>query len=1036
MQRVSAFLIVVLCYIGLFCAFVAWDHFSEYSGPTAKAGHIDLAHWNFEKNGSIELNGQWYFYPDQLLTPETTQHGKNRRLITVPEKTRNANSIKPYYVNAGTYRLVIYSDHEQMFGLRATHIYNSSRIYVNGMLVGGSGRPSKGDSKVASLKPAVSYFPLQRGYNELLIQVARADVATAWGITKPITFGTQQQISRSYDRSIFSDMVTVAAFFFMGLYFFGYFVQRRQDAHLLFFSVICLLFSMIISWISPGRVIYIFFPDLSYRALVILEVIETLLLGVVVLLHLFSTYPKLVSKKVLTWGIGISCATLIIDFIPWSPLTPMILFLHSFLAVSILTYTSYIFVLAIVRKTTESIYLMVATLSMSIFIIITTIRSYSSSMIISLYTFSSLIFLLMLSLLISQRFAHALKRNESLARELVRSDQLKDEFIARTSHEFRTPLNGIINAAQTLLVSRSDRTIGDEADKFQIITRIGYRLSALVNDVLDLEKIRQGKLSLHPIPLDVAAAVKSELPFYSLLAKKKGLVLANAVPENLPLVSADENRFRQILNNLIGNAIKYTPAGKITLQARKIEQVVEITVTDTGTGIPRSEFEAIFQAFERRDKLNQSEGAGLGLSIVKQLVELQNGKVWVQSEAGSGSVFHFTLPLFNAKQGSSHETFSQSAERTGTDEALLNGHLPEVTLETPYHSPFNHATTILVVDDDLENLKILIDMLTGMSYNVTAVKNGKEALDEIAHSKPDAVILDLMMPGMSGYDVCHKIREQYSLTELPVLMLTAAIIDEEKHYAFRAGANDILQKPYNFSEFSARVHGLILMKNAASQATNMEVAFLQSQIRPHFLYNVLNSIIALSYENVEKAREMTAQFAAYLRGSFDFQNTSAISTFKKELALVRNYLTIEKMRFHDQLQFSIDVDERIDFPMPPLMIQPLVDYAVEHSIGGRKEGRRIILSVTRLPNGYKIAITDNGIGMDEQRLNALLTDASGSSFGIKNVNERLKRYFGTHLDVQSKIGEGTTVSYCIIDGVFHHPPGSGLQNAQSESEKH
>ncbi|EST11831.1 hybrid sensor histidine kinase/response regulator [Sporolactobacillus laevolacticus] len=1026
MHRLFAMIIVLLTYTGLFLIFLSWNHFSEYNGPVAKHGVLDLSHWNFEKNGDIQLNGQWRFYPDQLLTTETVKagNGKNERFITVPENTRSSNSMKPYYTNAGTYRLLIRSDRDQMFGLQAASVYSSSKIYMNGTPVGGSGKPSLGSDQRASLKPAVSYFPIHRGSNELLIQVSRTEGVTGWAITKPIAFGTQQQISRNRDLSVFNDMVMVAAFFFMGLYFFGYFIQRRKDFHLLFFSIICLLLSMIISLLSPGRVIYILFPDLPFRLLVILEATGTLFISVAFLLYLFFAYPELVSRKVTVAGVVLSFVTLIMDFMPWDFLTPIELFLHSFLAVSILAYASYIFVLAIIRKAEGSIYLMIATLSMSIFVIITIIRVYSSKTLTSLYSISSLLFLLMLSLLMSQRFANAFKRSESLAQELVRSDQLKDEFIARTSHEFRTPLNGIINITQTLLAGKKERTIGDEKDKLHLITRIGYRLSALVNDILDLEKMKQGTLQVNPVPLDIYSTVQTELAFYQLLAEKKGLTIVNNLPNDLPLVFADENRFRQIVNNLVDNAVKYTPTGKIALSAKQLDHAIEIMVADTGTGIPASEHESVFQAFERRDKLNQSEGAGLGLSIVKQLVELQKGKIWVHSEVGLGSVFHFTVPLFNQKQAVA--TGASVRVSKAVPDQLPSEQLPGGSLHTPYYSPAVHAPTILVVDDDLENLKILIDMLEGIPYNVIAVKNGKEALNEVVHSKPDLVVLDLMMPGMSGFDVCSRIREQYSLTELPVLMLTAAIINEDKHYAFRSGANDILQKPYNFSEFSARVRGLILMKNAASQATNMEVAFLQSQIRPHFLYNVLNSIIALSYDDIEKAREMTAQFAAYLRGSFDFQNTSAMSTFKKELSLVKSYLTIEKMRFQDRVQVKIDVEEQLDFPLPPLMIQPLVENAVQHGIGKRKAGGRVILSVNRRPNGYAITVEDNGVGMDENKVKNLLSNTKSGSVGIKNINERLKHYFGTQLVIQSATGQGTIVSYTITVEASHEPSGSRM----------
>ncbi|MET1248533.1 ATP-binding protein [Sporolactobacillus sp. STCC-11] len=1013
MQRFFAMMTTLLIYTGLFLIALSLIHFSEYHGPVAKQGILDLSAWNATEDGALQLNGRWQFYPNQLLTPATikTVQKNNERFIAVPENTRNSNSLKPYYANAGTYRLTIHSDRTQLLGLLATNIYSSSRFYINTILIGGSGKPSMGNDQIASFKPYVSYFTVHRGNNELLLQVSRTEGVTGWGITKPIILGTQQQISKKWDLSVFNDMVMVVSFFFMSLYFFGYFVQRRKDFHLLFFSIICLLFSLVISLLSPGRAIYIFFPNLPFPLLVILEAVSTLFIGVAMLLYLYFTYPALVNKKVVVIGTALSSATFLMDLTPWDLFMPTELFLHSFLAVSILAYASYIFILAIMKKVEGSIYLMAATLSISVFMIITVIRAYSSKPLIPLYSFSSLLFLLMLSLLISQRFANAFKRSESLARELVHNDHVKDTFIARTSHEFRTPLNAIINATQTLLAGDKRQTISNAQNTLQLINRISHRLSALINDILDLEKMKQGTMRFKPVPLDIYSTVQSEMGFYQLLAKEKRLSIINNIPIHLPFAFADENRFRQIINNLVGNAVQYTQSGKITLRSKLLEQSVEIMIADTGVGIPTSEHQSIFNMFERRDRLNQSEGAGLGLNIVKQLVELQGGKIWVQSTINVGSVFHFTVPLYDQR-------LVPSVCTLGTNRTVLEQHGSEVLmttkpLTTPYHSSNISAPTIVVVDDDLDNLKILVDMLEGIPYHVVAAKNGKEALDEIVRSKPDLVILDLLMPGLSGYDVCTKIREHYSLTELPVLMLTAAILNEDKQEAFRAGANDILQKPYNFSEFAARLRGLILMKDAAGQAVTMEVAFLQSQIKPHFLYNVLNSIIALSYENIEHAREMIAQFASYLRDSFDFQNTSAMSTFKKELTLVRSYLMLEKMRFQNRLHVRITVDASIDFPLPPLMIQPLIENAVQHGISKRKSGGQVILTVTRQQNRYTVMIEDNGVGMDNEQIKKLQANETSSSVGLKNINDRLKHYYGTQLIIRSTVGKGTIVSYTL-----------------------
>lgn len=1007
MKKLFAIISIILCYIGLFLIFLSWSNFSVSGGPEAKQGALNLDHWIFERSGNVQLNGEWSFYPSQILSPGAIHmgKGKHKMFLTVPNNAQSVKGEKAFDADSGTLRLLIRSDRDQqVFGIQTSIIYSSNRIYMNGKLIGESGNPSGNKDEQTSLKPYVSYFPIHRGSNELIVQFSRAAGFTGWGIAKPLVFGTQQQISRSHDLTLFNDLMMIVAFFIMGLYFFGYFIQRRKDLHLLFFSIICLLFSVIISWISQGRVIYLLIPDLSSNVLTILESATTLSIGVAVLLYLFFAYSDLVSKKITFSGIALSFVTLILDFTPLDFLTATELFLHSFLAVAILAYASYIFVLAIIQRVEGSIYLMIATLSMSVYVIITTISAHSSKSLFSLYSISSILFLLMLSLLMSQRFANAFERSESLAQELIQNDQLKDEFIAKTSHEFRTPLNGIINVCQTLLNSKKNNTLDEEREKIELVTHMSYRLSDLVNDILDLSKMKQGMLAVHPVPVDVRSSIDVTLAMFKPLAEKKNLSIINNVPMGLAPVLADENRFRQIVNNLLDNAIKYTYKGRITVSAVKKGDQVQISVADTGIGIPEAARQTIFDSF-RQAETNASDGAGLGLSIVKQLVALQNGEIGLESEAGKGSVFHVALPI-----AKNHPDIVVHLKEP-VEKSAANQN--KVSLSTPYFSEKRDAPTILIVDDNVENLKILIDLLEAVPYNVIAVKSGHEALNAVTHPQLDLVILDLMMPGMTGLEVCAKIRERYSLIDLPVLIITAAIISTDKYQAFRAGANDILQKPYNYSEFAARIKGLIFMKRSASQARNMEVAFLQSQIRPHFLYNVLNSIIALSYEDVEKSREMTAQFAAYLRGSFDFQNTSTISSFRKELALVKSYLAIEKMRFDDRIHVDYAIEDGLDFPLPPLMIQPLVENAVRHGIGKKKKGGRIRLTVRQESNHYFISVTDDGVGMTEDQVKTALTAGHRQSVGLENINQRLRRLYGTGLQIESAVGKGTTLSMQI-----------------------
>lgn len=1010
MKEKFIFISIIFGYAALFMAFIAIGHLSGSTLPEAKHGVMNLENWDFQKDGNVQLNGKWTLYPNQILSPKeiASAKGKDPLFVDVPSNVKLAK--QGINVDYGTYKLTIKSKLDnQVFGISTSFIYSANRSYFNGQVIGQSGSPSNKPDFTAQNRPYTSFFPLHKGDNELVVQFSNFGKTPGWGIAKPITFGTQDQIVRENKISFLNDMVMITAFFITGLYFLGFYLQRKKDKHLLFFSVMCLLFSFIILMIGKERIIFLLFPSISFSLLNSMRAISTVFVSIAVFLYLYFAYREIVSKRFMLIA-TVSCGlVLIIDFLTVGFIGHSSYILHSVLAVSTLVYITYIFTIAAIRKMEGSLYLTIASISMSAFVILTTISAYTGKTAFSfnsIYSLPTVIALLAIVLLMAQQFAGAFRENEVLSWKLLRVDRLKDEFIAKTSHEFKTPLNSIINICQTLLAGKGKRTIEEEKENMQLVIRMGYSLSNLVNDILDLEKIKQGMLQIHPVPVDIYALVCSEMNFYNLLSRHKNLNIMNHIPDDLPLVLADENRFRQILTNLVDNAIKYTAEGQITLSASKLnDNMIKVTVTDTGSGISEADRQTIFESFQQAE-MNKDDGAGLGLSIVKQLVQLQNGDIWAESEEGKGSAFHFTLPIVH------HESVPET--KTSLPELQSGLEMSGISLSTPYYSEKIDAPTILIVDDNIDSLKILNDMLEGVPYNVIAAKNGTEALEVVSCTKLDLVILDLMMPDMTGFEVCTRIRERFSMVDLPVLIITAAIIGHDKYKAFHAGANDILQKPYHYSEFMARIKNLIMMKHTANQATNMEMAFLQSQIKPHFLYNVLNTIISLSHLDIEKAREITAEFTNYLRMSFDFQNTSAISSFRNELSIINSYLSIEKTRFGDRLNILFDIDKDIDFILPPLMIQPLVENAVHHGVSKKRGGGWVKLTVKKQSrNKYYVEVEDNGVGIAPEKQKDILSQDFDRSVGLKNINQRLKHFCGSELNIRSIPDAGTAVSMVI-----------------------
>ncbi len=293
----------------------------------------------------------------------------------------------------------------------------------------------------------------------------------------------------------------------------------------------------------------------------------------------------------------------------------------------------------------------------------------------------------------------------------------------------------------------------------------------------------------------------------------KKLRLVNSVPVDLPPVFADKNRLLQILHNLTGNAIKFSETGSITIGARTEyspgnQQQVAVWISDEGVGISSDSVPLIFLPYYQAAESVRGGygGTGIGLSITRRLVELHGGKIEVESEPGRGSVFTFTLPV--AKEGSASMVSTPPAGEY---------HLPEIAQEpAPAAVTPGAAAMIMIVDDDPVNLQVLDNYLRAENYQVRRAANGRQALDMIeAGCKPDLMLLDLMMPGMSGFEVCRVLRNRYSLTELPVMVLTARDRTEDMVMAFAAGASDYLIKPIDRTALMARVRTQIALIRAA-----------------------------------------------------------------------------------------------------------------------------------------------------------------------------------------------------------------------------
>ena len=386
--------------------------------------------------------------------------------------------------------------------------------------------------------------------------------------------------------------------------------------------------------------------------------------------------------------------------------------------------------------------------------------------------------------------------------EAEKANEAKSHFLANMSHELRTPLNAILGMTEGL----TDQVFGPVNERqikaLETVDRSGTHLLDLINDILDIAKIESGRIELESKSISVSSLFQSSLDFIKQQVLQKQIQLEIQLLSDLPDLCCDERQIRQVLINLLNNAVKFTPeGGKIILEAQLSKpEFLRITVADSGIGIAPEDINKLFQPFIQIDcALNrQYQGTGLGLSLVKRIVELHGGEVFLISEIGVGSRFMIDLPCAHTElrtQGVSRPEPAISIESKGITGAV-----------SPSQTP-----SILLVEDNEANIATVSSYLEakGYSYSIVVAKNGREAI-AIAHSEtPSLILMDIQMPELNGFEAMQKIRQNPVLATVPIIALSALAMTGDRERCIEAGANEYISKPIKMRNLLATMQHLL-----------------------------------------------------------------------------------------------------------------------------------------------------------------------------------------------------------------------------------
>ena len=1011
MKRMLMALITVSlgCFLLLFSLLEATDN-KENNPESAQNGMLDLSAWDFHDNQVVALDGMWQFYWNQLLDPGKEQ-GTAPEMMQVPGFWRQLEKDGEFRSKgAATYRLQVkVKPSSLVYGLKVSNIRMASDIYVNGQKVGGSGVPALAQSEYAyQNKPYNVYFPVQGDTAEILIYAANYENSQG-GIPYPIYFGSAQGIQTSNTNSSILNLTLIVSLLMLGCYQLGIYIIRREEKGLLYFGLSCIVIAW--SFASNGdRMIVEHFhmpTELYYK----IQAVSLYFSFITMVMFIKHMCKGLISRRFT--GIVSSIMWAYIAFVLVAPFQ----WYSDFnILASTVQLGAYLIILGVLlhayRKgtygefTKKSLGLFILAL-LCYFVGLIDFALYLSSLVLDFKFgyYAILSFCFLSSFIMSYRFSEAYNTIEDMAAKLQQADRQKDEFLLQTSHEFQTPLHGIINLSQNMLETGAEELNASHRQNLSLIRDTSRRLSSLVHDILDMEKIKRNELTIHPSAVDVRITVSLVFDLFRNVIAGKKIRLVNAIPEGLPPVYADENRLKQVIHNLVGNAAKFTQAGSITISAEVKEDQVVILVEDTGVGIAPSQWETVFQPFEQAHSPYEYGGTGRGLSICRRLLHLMDGEIcvdWSEPERGTGIAF--TLPV------------AAPLDHTVLESAAANDTSFPAAGESPAGLPQQETGcfTLLAVDDESSNLQVLSRLFANEPYTVLWATNGMEALEILqTRTDIDLVLLDVMMPRMSGLEVCREIRKRFSLFELPIVLLTVLHAPSDIATGFKAGANDFIVKPFDASEVRARASTLLQLKKSVNAVMKAELDFLQSQIKPHFLFNALNSIIAICQTDWLRAEQLITHLSNYLRRSFE-PRPDSFGVLQDELQLITDYVEIEKVRFDDRLTFLCEIpQEAMKQKILPLTIQPLVENAIRHGVMKRVEGGTVKLTVTLEEDAVLVEVWDNGVGMSREQLERLWSQEKTSSkrrgVGLANIHRRLTYYYGETLNVASVEGEWTKV---------------------------
>ncbi len=1055
----------------LVCLLISFIFYNIYQSkqkafPKVTNGVLDLTKWDFDKNGIVPLNGQWKFYNKLLLSHEDfkNSHITETALVDIPSyfRWKHVDSTNIPNQGYGTYRITVKTNSKHnYYALRTESVNTTHRLWVDNTLVTSAGIISQAkEYSIPQIVPQSGNFINDDKDFDIILQTSNYEAK--FPQIDSILLGTEEQILKYKFQKLAFDFFIFGSTFIMGIYNLSLYNNRKKDKTPLMFSMFCFILALRTLFVGERFIISIF-PNLNWQIHMKICYTTFLTYITVFLLCISEYYKGVINPRLIKFS-KISTLVYLVGIIILPPAVYEYLIIpYEIISILILIYILCILTMLWIYKKENSFLIIIGTVAILITNINDILHEFSLIHTGFYAALGLIVFIVIQSYVVAKIFSKTFIEVEEMSEKLKSADKLKDEFIADISQSLKNPLSGIISLSESMLLDNNLNK--DQLINISLISSTADRLSNMVNYILDFAKLNNNEIKLMKKSVNLKKTVQLAILNFYPSAKDKNLKIYNNISDNLPEVLADENIIKQIFFNLIGNSIKFTQNGYVSISAYIDGNLLKVSIEDTGKGIPTEKIHNIFNAHQEPIDEENFVNTCMSLTLTRKLIELHGGSLYVKSSLGVGSKFTFTLPIYENSKNSENSLFTD----------ILNNFLQDnIDCTNKKLNNDGKKYKILIVDDEPLNLRLLKNFLVPQGFYVITAFSGKNAL-EIINADPniDLVILDIVLPDMLGYELCSILRERYSLFSLPVLMLTSDNKPQNLIFSFQYGANDYLKKPLDKSELIARVETLIALKysvknelNLQKQVsdTNKKVEKLQvdmtknqkklyeiieyDKIKTEFfanishelrtplnviwstlqLINTLDSNLTLGENNIKKycniMKQNCLRLIRLINNLIDITkldgNYLSLEIVNQNIVCIVEDIALSVAKYVESqgisLIFDTDVEEKI-MAFDSDKIERIILNLLSNAVKFTPKGGTIKINMWDLDDKIKISVEDNGIGIPEDKLSLIFdrfaqVDKSlsrkneGSGIGLSLVKSLVELHNGT-ITVKSTYGKGS-----------------------------